>query len=134
VVQPQPQPPAGVRVPTTARSPRRRWSRIPHPPCGLSRHSSRPTPRSAGFSNDPEVRTAVSDREYGVIVIDGDHSEEGVREDLEWAETIAASGAIVARSRAVVCVVGPMSQERRLEAGPQFWDGVRCGRPAAARP
>jgi predicted O-methyltransferase YrrM len=48
-----------------------------------------------GFSNAPEVRAAVSDREYGVIVIDGDHSEEGVREDLEWAETIAASGGIV---------------------------------------
>lgn len=48
-----------------------------------------------GFSNAPEVRSAVSDREYGVVIIDGDHSEEGVREDLEWAETITASGGVV---------------------------------------
>ncbi|MFI6123668.1 class I SAM-dependent methyltransferase [Streptomyces sp. NPDC051064] len=48
-----------------------------------------------GFSNDPGVRAAVSDREYGVVVIDGDHSEEGVREDLEWAETLVASGGVV---------------------------------------
>ncbi|SEF87248.1 Methyltransferase domain-containing protein [Actinacidiphila yanglinensis] len=48
-----------------------------------------------GFSGDPEVRAAVSDRKYGVIVIDGDHSAQGVTEDLEWAETIAAPGAIV---------------------------------------
>jgi predicted O-methyltransferase YrrM len=48
-----------------------------------------------GFSSAPEVRAAVSDREYGVIIIDGDHSEEGVRADLEWSETIVASGGIV---------------------------------------
>ncbi|UGY94598.1 class I SAM-dependent methyltransferase [Streptomyces gobiensis] len=48
-----------------------------------------------GFSDAPEVRSTVSDRQYGVIIVDGDHSEEGVRQDLEWAETIAASGGIV---------------------------------------
>lgn len=48
-----------------------------------------------GFSGDPDVRAAVSDREYGVIVIDGDHSAQGVTEDLEWAESIAAPGAVV---------------------------------------
>ncbi|WP_037913107.1 class I SAM-dependent methyltransferase [Actinacidiphila yeochonensis] len=48
-----------------------------------------------GFSGDPQVRAAVSDREYGVIIIDGDHSARGVAEDLEWAEKIAAPGAIV---------------------------------------
>jgi hypothetical protein len=48
-----------------------------------------------GFSTDPEVQKAVSDREYGVVVIDGDHSEEGVRQDLAWAETITAPGGIV---------------------------------------
>ncbi|MFE3514324.1 class I SAM-dependent methyltransferase [Streptomyces sp. NPDC059166] len=48
-----------------------------------------------GFSDDSEVRAAVSDREYGVVVIDGDHSEEGVRKDLEWAETLVASGGVV---------------------------------------
>ncbi|MFJ9207074.1 hypothetical protein CU044_3341 [Streptomyces sp. L-9-10] len=48
-----------------------------------------------GFSGDPEVRAAVSDREYGVIVVDGDHSAEGVRADLEWVEEIVAPGGIV---------------------------------------
>jgi hypothetical protein len=48
-----------------------------------------------GFSGDPEVRSAVSDRQYGVIVVDGDHSARGVTEDLEWVEEIAAPGAVV---------------------------------------
>ncbi|MFF8030384.1 MULTISPECIES: class I SAM-dependent methyltransferase [unclassified Streptomyces] len=48
-----------------------------------------------GFSEDPETRAAVSDRRYGVIVVDGDHSAEGVAEDLRWAEEIAAPGGIV---------------------------------------
>lgn len=48
-----------------------------------------------GYSEDPDTRAAVSDRRYGVIVIDGDHSAEGVAKDLEWAEEIAAPGAVV---------------------------------------
>ncbi|GHB03225.1 class I SAM-dependent methyltransferase [Streptomyces chryseus] len=48
-----------------------------------------------GFSGDPEVRAEVSDREYGVIVVDGDHSFEGVLADLEWVERIAAADAVV---------------------------------------
>ncbi|MGX1132700.1 hypothetical protein RKD49_004890 [Streptomyces glaucescens] len=48
-----------------------------------------------GFSEDPETRAAVSDRSYGVIVVDGDHSAEGVLADLQWAEQIAAPGAVV---------------------------------------
>ncbi|WP_432080342.1 class I SAM-dependent methyltransferase [Streptomyces sp. WAC 04229] len=48
-----------------------------------------------GYSEDPETRAAVSDRAYGVIVVDGDHSAEGVRQDLQWAEEIAAPGGIV---------------------------------------
>jgi len=48
-----------------------------------------------GFSTDPAVQQAVSDRSYGVVVIDGDHSEEGVRKDLAWAEEITAAGGIV---------------------------------------
>ncbi|MEW2085879.1 class I SAM-dependent methyltransferase [Streptomyces sp. NPDC005283] len=48
-----------------------------------------------GFSSDPDVRSAVSDREYGVIIVDGDHSEAGVRADLEWVEHIVAPGGIV---------------------------------------
>ncbi|WP_240138347.1 class I SAM-dependent methyltransferase [Streptomyces sp. MUM 178J] len=48
-----------------------------------------------GFSSDPEVRAAVSDRAYGVVIVDGDHSMEGVTADLEWVEEIAAPGGIV---------------------------------------
>lgn len=48
-----------------------------------------------GFSDDPKVRDVVSDREYGVIIVDGDHSAEGVASDLEWVEKIAAPGGIV---------------------------------------
>ncbi|MGR8010123.1 class I SAM-dependent methyltransferase [Streptomyces hypolithicus] len=48
-----------------------------------------------GFSGDPEVRAEVSDRTYGVIVVDGDHSFEGVLADLEWVESIAAPGGVV---------------------------------------
>ncbi|MFJ6655178.1 class I SAM-dependent methyltransferase [Streptomyces sp. NPDC091377] len=48
-----------------------------------------------GYSADPETRAAVSDRRYGVVVIDGDHSATGVAADLEWAERIAAPGAVV---------------------------------------
>jgi predicted O-methyltransferase YrrM len=49
----------------------------------------------AGLSGDPEIRKEAGDREYGVIIVDGDHSAEGVAADLEWAETIAAPGGIV---------------------------------------
>jgi len=48
-----------------------------------------------GFSEDPEVRVVVSDRSYGVIIVDGDHSAAGVAADLEWAEQIVAPGGIV---------------------------------------
>ncbi|MET9059966.1 class I SAM-dependent methyltransferase [Streptomyces antibioticus] len=48
-----------------------------------------------GFSEDPEVRARVSDRSYGVVVVDGDHSAAGVAADLEWAETLVAPGGIV---------------------------------------
>jgi predicted O-methyltransferase YrrM len=48
-----------------------------------------------GLSGDPEVRAAVADRQYGVIVVDGDHSAQGVAADLEWAEEITAPGGIV---------------------------------------
>ncbi|MEU4142083.1 class I SAM-dependent methyltransferase [Streptomyces parvulus] len=48
-----------------------------------------------GYSEDPETRAAVSDRAYGVVVVDGDHSAKGVRRDLQWAEEIVAPGGIV---------------------------------------
>ncbi|MBT0772485.1 class I SAM-dependent methyltransferase [Kineosporia sp. J2-2] len=48
-----------------------------------------------GFSEDPQVQAAVSDRQYGVIVIDGDHSATGVANDLRFAEKVAAPGGIV---------------------------------------
>ncbi|MFE9763276.1 class I SAM-dependent methyltransferase [Streptomyces sp. NPDC005808] len=48
-----------------------------------------------GFSEDPEVRALISDRSYGVIIVDGDHSAAGVAADLQWAEQIVAPGGIV---------------------------------------
>jgi len=48
-----------------------------------------------GFSEDPQVQAQVSDRQYGVIVVDGDHSANGVSNDLKFAETIIAPGGIV---------------------------------------
>ncbi|MGW2561371.1 class I SAM-dependent methyltransferase [Streptomyces sp. NPDC001514] len=48
-----------------------------------------------GASGDPEVRGAVADRRYGVIVIAGDPSVQAVLADLEWAEELAADGAVV---------------------------------------
>ena len=48
-----------------------------------------------GYSTDPAVQAAVSDRQYGLIIVDGDHSREGVVADLAWVEKIAAPGAVV---------------------------------------
>ncbi|MDP9828943.1 class I SAM-dependent methyltransferase [Kineosporia succinea] len=48
-----------------------------------------------GFSEDPQVQAQAADRQYGVVVIDGDHSAEGVASDLAYAEKIVAPGGIV---------------------------------------
>jgi Methyltransferase domain len=48
-----------------------------------------------GYSTDPAVQAQISDREFAVVVVDGDHSEEGVYADLCWVETIVAPGGIV---------------------------------------
>jgi hypothetical protein len=48
-----------------------------------------------GFSGDSEVQAAISDRRYGVVIIDGDHSAEGVAVDLEFAEKVTATDGIV---------------------------------------
>lgn len=48
-----------------------------------------------GYSTDPEVRSDLADREYGVIIVDGDHSAEGVLADLRWVREIVTPGAIV---------------------------------------
>jgi hypothetical protein len=48
-----------------------------------------------GYSTDPAVQAEVGAQKYAVIVIDGDHSEEGVYKDLEWVETIALDGAVI---------------------------------------
>ncbi len=48
-----------------------------------------------GYSTDEAVRQAVGDRTYGLIIVDGDHSEEGVKADLEWVESLVEPGTIV---------------------------------------
>jgi hypothetical protein len=48
-----------------------------------------------GYSTDPTVQQAAADEKYGVVVIDGDHSEAGVQKDLWWVENITAPGGVV---------------------------------------
>jgi predicted O-methyltransferase YrrM len=48
-----------------------------------------------GFSEDPQVQDAIADRQYGVMIIDGDHSADGVAGDLVLAERVVAPGGIV---------------------------------------
>jgi hypothetical protein len=48
-----------------------------------------------GFSGDAQVQNAIADRQYGVMIIDGDHSAEGVAADLLLAERIVAADGIV---------------------------------------
>jgi len=48
-----------------------------------------------GYSEDLEIQKSISDREYGVMIIDGDHSAEGVAIDLALAEKVVAAGGIV---------------------------------------
>jgi hypothetical protein len=48
-----------------------------------------------GLSGDDSVRSAISDRRYGLIVIDGNHSEEAALDDLLIAEQLAADDGLV---------------------------------------
>jgi hypothetical protein len=48
-----------------------------------------------GFSGDEQVQAAIADRRYGVMIIDGDHSAEGVAIDLALAEKVVAQHGIV---------------------------------------
>ncbi|HET9873310.1 MAG TPA: class I SAM-dependent methyltransferase [Propionibacteriaceae bacterium] len=60
--------------------------------CGLGIDEVRILP---GLSTDPTVRELAADSRYAVVVIDGDHSEDGVYADLWWVEQVAAPGAVV---------------------------------------
>lgn len=48
-----------------------------------------------GYSTDPAVREQVAQQHYAVIIVDGDHSEDGVYQDLWWVQDVAVPGAIV---------------------------------------
>lgn len=48
-----------------------------------------------GSSASQHTRAQAVDKRYGLIVIDGDHSEEAAYGDLLWAESLAAPGALV---------------------------------------
>lgn len=48
-----------------------------------------------GYSTDPLARADVADRKYGLIIVDGDHSEHGVSADLDWVEEIVAPDGVV---------------------------------------
>ena len=74
-------------TPVTAETARRNFA-----VCGLRADEVRLV---CGYSTDPEVRSAVADRAYGVVVIDGDHSASGVYRDLWWVEEVVVPGGIV---------------------------------------
>ncbi len=74
-----------------------------------------------GLSTDPHIRQQAADRQYAVVVIDGDHSAEGVLADLWWVETICLPGAVVImddygdrRWRGVETAVGAYHADRGL--------------------
>jgi hypothetical protein len=48
-----------------------------------------------GYSADPAIQESIADRRYGVMIIDGDHSAEGVSADLKLAEKLVAERGIV---------------------------------------
>lgn len=48
-----------------------------------------------GRSTDPAIKEAVGDRRYGLIIIDGDHSFDGVLNDLYLAEDVSQPGGII---------------------------------------
>lgn len=48
-----------------------------------------------GYSTEPTVQAEISGREFAVVVVDGDHSEDGVYADLCWVETLVAPGGLV---------------------------------------
>jgi hypothetical protein len=48
-----------------------------------------------GYSEDPAIQDSIADREYGLMIIDGDHSAEGVAVDLALAERVVAPAGIV---------------------------------------
>jgi hypothetical protein len=48
-----------------------------------------------GYSEDEAIQDSIADREYGLMIIDGDHSAEGVAVDLALAERVVAAQGIV---------------------------------------
>lgn len=48
-----------------------------------------------GYSTDAGVREQAADQTYAVVVIDGDHSEEGVYRDLWWVQDLVAPAGLV---------------------------------------
>lgn len=48
-----------------------------------------------GYSTDETVRARVAEQKYAVVIVDGDHSEDGVYADLWWVQDIVLPGAIV---------------------------------------
>lgn len=64
-----------------------------------------------GYSGDDVVRAEAGDRKYSIVVVDGDHSDQGVYEDLFWAETVVAPGGIVVMD----------------DFGDKKWPGIEAG-------
>ena len=69
--------------------------RAVHTNLALAGAAGQRTRLHVGYSTDPKAQAAVGDREYGLIIVDGDHSREGVIADLAWVEKIVAPGGVV---------------------------------------
>jgi predicted O-methyltransferase YrrM len=48
-----------------------------------------------GRSDSPETQHDAADRSYGLVIIDGDHSEAVAYNDLTWVGTVCEPGAVV---------------------------------------
>lgn len=48
-----------------------------------------------GYSTEADVREQTGDRRYATVIIDGDHSEEGVLADLWWVQDLLVPGGLV---------------------------------------
>lgn len=62
-----------------------------------------------GLSTEDSIRSAVAEQRYAVVVVDGDHTAQGVAADLAFVETVLLPGGLVVID----------------DYGDQYWPGVK---------